>query len=346
MHPLAEEKLPSVDILLSIYGPRMDWFISLLDSIDAQTYKNATLIVANDNPDDDGSYEQLIREHVHQYKVIYYKNLKNLGTTSSFECLTRKASSTYIAYCDQDDIWLPEKLETLVQTAEKSQVDLVCSDMLVIDEQGNRICDSITQLRRKQRFCVTPLLKRQILISNFIYGCAMLIRRRAALGTLPIPRVFYHDWWMAIDAVLRRNIEVINKPLLEYRISGQNQTGFFAGIHSKDDYRDKVVLDRLKKLLVIKERFPNLEVDVELSFYIDYFSDLYKLFLSFNLKNFLFLFYKSFHKYFDYHWRQAVDCVIAIAPEFVCALVFSIIKSYKRIHKMIVRYIYNKSRGG
>lgn len=346
MNHLQAKESPSVDVLLSIYRPRMDWFISLLDSINAQTYKNATLIVANDNPADDSSYEPLIRRHVHRYKVIYYKNPKNLGTTASFENLTRKSSSSYIAYCDQDDIWLPEKLETLVQVAEKSSADLVCSDMFVIDEEGKRICDSITKLRRKQKLCVTPLLKRQILISNFVYGCAMLIRQSTALRALPIPCVFYHDWWMALDVVLKGRLVVVNKPLLEYRIAGQNQTGFFSGIQSKGDYRDKVVLDRLKKLLAVKERFPCCGVDKELDFYIEYFSNLYDLFLSVNLKKFATLLRKSFSGNFDYPWRQSADCVIAIAPESLCKFGFLSIKVYKAIHKMIVGYRFNKSRGG
>ena len=332
------EKFPSVDILLSIYSPRKDWFISLLDSINAQTYENATLIVANDNPEDDISYEQLIRKHVLKYKVIYFKNPKNLGTTASFENLTRKSGSSYIAYCDQDDIWLPEKLKTLVHVAQESHADLVCSDMFIIDENGNRICDSITQLRRKQKLCVTPMLKRQILISNFVYGCAMLIKRSSALRALPIPRVLYHDWWMALDTVFRGRLEVVNQPLLEYRIAGQNQTGFFAGIQSKEDYRDKVVLDRLKKLVAIKERFSGYGVDKELDFYIEYFSNLYKLFFSFNLKKFVVFFHESFSGYFDYPWRHAVDCVLAFFPRFLFKVFLSLIKQHRILRKMSIRY--------
>lgn len=338
MNHLKSKEIPSVDILLSIYRPRIDWFISLLDSINAQTYRNATLIVANDDPADDSSYEPLIRKHAHRYKVIYCKNPKNLGTTVSFENLTKKSSASYIAYCDQDDIWLPEKLETLVQVAEKSNADLVCSDMFVIDGDGKRICDSITQLRRKQRHCVTPLLKRQILISNFVYGCAMLIKRSAALRALPIPHVFYHDWWMALDTVLRGRLEVVNQPLLEYRIAGQNQTGFFSGIQSKGDYRDKVVLDRLKKLEAIKERFPGCRVDEELQFYINYFSNLYELFLHFNLKKFSILLRESFSGYFDYPWRQSVDCVLACLPEISFEVFLSLIKQYKLFRMASVGY--------
>lgn len=125
--PIMDEELPSVDILLSIYRPRMDWFLTLLDSINEQTYDRVTLIVANDAPEDPTDYETVIRNRVTRYPVLYYKNPTNLGTTTSFEELTRKATAYYLAYCDQDDVWLQGKLATLVHVALKSRADLVLS---------------------------------------------------------------------------------------------------------------------------------------------------------------------------------------------------------------------------
>ena len=93
-----------------------------------------------------------------------------------------------------NDIWLPQKLATLVRVALESQADLVCSDMFVIDADGKRFCNSITHLWQKQKLCVTSSLKRQVLISNYVYECAMLIKKPAAIRALPIPPVFYHDW--------------------------------------------------------------------------------------------------------------------------------------------------------
>ena len=337
--PIMDEELPSVDILLSIYRPRMDWFLTLLDSINEQTYDRVTLIVANDAPEDPTDYETVIRSRVTRYPVRYYKNPTNLGTTASFEELTRKSTAYYLAYCDQDDVWLPEKLVTLVHVALMCRADLVCSDMYVIDENGNRICNSITRLRRKQRLHVSATLRRQILTSNFVYGCAMLIKRETALNTLPIPKVFYHDWWMALYVVFFGKLRVVNKSLLEYRIAGQNQTGFCAGIQNKTDYREKLILDRLKKLRAIRDRFKECGVDADLSFYIDYYSDLYGLFNSFHWRKAFSLLRRSFSEYFDYPLRQSADCILALIPDVLFEEVISSTKRYKILRKVIIYHI-------
>lgn len=77
---------------------------------------------------------------------------KTLALMAHFEKLTLQAHGKYIAYCDQDDIWFPQKLSTLQKEIEKSDVKMVCSDMHIIDGRGNQIADSITNVRKHHVF--------------------------------------------------------------------------------------------------------------------------------------------------------------------------------------------------
>lgn len=331
-----ESTLPTVEILLSIYKPRLDWFIAQLDSLNAQTYSNLCIIVANDCPEDPTEYKDVVLSHITRHRVRYFCNSRNLGTTCSFAQLTKFSTAQYLAYCDQDDVWLPNKIEKLVETALVKNADLVCSDMQVIDAEGRLISDSVTSIRSTQNFCTDSRLRREILLTNYVYGCAMLVERETALASLPIPKPFYHDWWMALYVVLsKRRLEVIKVPLLQYRIAGQNQTGFLTGVCSKEEYRENIIRDRLEKIQAIKFRFHGCGVDEFLQFYEEYFFDLLYLFERFNFIIFFSLVKRSCDKKFKRKFRQIADCLIAITPSGMCNLLFFFVKTYKNVRLKI-----------
>ena len=82
------------------------------------------------------------RKHV----FIRHKE-KNTGSDQTFEQLAKDARGSYLAFCDQDDIWEPQKLERLVRAAERSRAVLVYSDMSVIRPGGELQYHSLRQLR-------------------------------------------------------------------------------------------------------------------------------------------------------------------------------------------------------
>lgn len=323
---------PTVDILLSIYKPKYNWFIKQLKSINDQTYKHLRLIIANDCPSDCINYEKIILDLVSAMDVVYYVNEKNLGTTKSFEGLLKKAQSDYVAFCDQDDIWLPEKIETLVKCATKSGSDLVCSDMEVIDRNDTVVFDSISDLRRRQDFDVSDDLKRKILFQNYVYGCAMLIKTDIAKSALPIPSVFYHDWWLAIYTVLNGRVDVVKRPLIKYRIAGQNQTGFLNGISNKSDYYKRVIFDKYLKINEIKKKFTGCGVDGEIYFLYEHYTSLCNLYESKNVLLLFNLMRSCISKYFSGRViREMLDCFFAFMPDVIFKLIIKSCKCTKSL---------------
>ena len=128
---------PRIAILMAVYDPRMDWLREQLLSLNAQTYPNLMLYVRDDCsptvPYED--IQQCVRECITNFPYVMTRNERNLGSNLTFQQLTLEAEGVYFAYCDQDDIWLPEKL-TVLEEISKSGALLVCSCMLLMEKEN------------------------------------------------------------------------------------------------------------------------------------------------------------------------------------------------------------------
>ena len=225
-----------ITIAMAIYHPNLMWFREQLESLNNQTYNNIEIFIYNDSPNDEFEYIKFISKYLNRFPFKYLKGQKNLGSNKAFEFLTNIIESDYIAYCDQDDIWLPEKLEVLVKELEIENADLLCSDMYVIDKNSNIISNSITKIRPHQKFFYGKNLFEYLALHNFVTGCTMLVKSSAAKKAIPFSELYYHDWWLALNIVIDGKIKIIDKPLIKYRIHNTNQSEFLKGIYSVNDY--------------------------------------------------------------------------------------------------------------
>src|SRR5574344_2136916 len=80
-----------------------------LDSIFNQTMVPEEIVVVDDRSTD--STIQILEEYKQKYGLKYYINEQNLGYNKNFEKAITLCQGDYIALCDQDDVWLPEKIE-------------------------------------------------------------------------------------------------------------------------------------------------------------------------------------------------------------------------------------------
>lgn len=157
--------------------------------------------------------------------------IANKGASQNFQFGLTLTSAPYIMLCDQDDVWLPEKLESSlhkVKQAEKysntTTPVLVFSDKQIVDEQLNLICDSYFVLKQisKQWHKRFEQLSQQ----NVASGCTMLFNRALLKRAIPIPNTAYmHDWWLALIASRCGVISLIDKPLIQYRQHQNNTIG-------------------------------------------------------------------------------------------------------------------------
>lgn len=249
MNGCMETDKPLISIVMAVYEPNLQWFKEQLESLEEQTYPNLELVVIDDcSPT--VSFEivkQYVSKYIHSFPYQVERNEKNLGSNLTFEKLTRWAKGKYIAYCDQDDVWLPEKLTVLQSQIEQTGAKLVCSDMYVIDGQGKQIADSITKVRRHHVFKSGEHLSEELLFHNFVTGCTMLMPTELAKQATPFCPYMVHDHYLALYASMFGMIQSLDKSLIHYRIHGGNQTGILAGVTNKKSYCQIRIVEPLKK---------------------------------------------------------------------------------------------------
>jgi glycosyltransferase involved in cell wall biosynthesis len=222
-----------VDILLATYNGAA-YLQAQLDSLAAQTYANFRLLVS-----DDGSTEatvEIIQEFAKRREagqVVWVRNPHpGRGPACNFEVLMKASSAQgaarWVMFCDQDDVWLPCKIERLAQAMaqlERSGETVPClahSDLCVVDAHLRTIAPSFA---RQQRIDAASMRLSELLSINCVTGCALMLNRALLALALPLPAgVVMHDWWCALLSCQGRR-HFVPEPLVLYRQHGANQVG-------------------------------------------------------------------------------------------------------------------------
>ncbi|MBQ8432689.1 MAG: glycosyltransferase [Clostridia bacterium] len=256
---------PTIAILLATYDPREDWLVELLQSLNAQTYPSLKLYVRDDASPNYPleRLEALLKKHVTAFPFVLHRNANNLGSNGTFGALVEDCQEPYVAFCDQDDIWLPNKLENTLGLLLSSPLHplLVCTNVRVMDGDGVEIAPRMEAHRRRHTFLRGTRLAPALIHRNFAMGCTMVMERRVALDCLPFPAAVVHDHYLAFCAATRGAIDYLEEPQMRYRVYGGNQTGVMAGITSKEAYyqrRIAVFEQRLQALTAVTNDLPAL----------------------------------------------------------------------------------------
>jgi glycosyltransferase involved in cell wall biosynthesis len=221
--PAAAGAGPLVAVCMATYNPPWTLFRSQVRSLQEQTHRNWVCLV-----NDDGSGEELygrIRTLLAaDPRFVVRRNDRNVGFFHNFEqCLAAvPASAAFVALADQDDVWNPDKLASLL-AAFDADTQLVYSDMRVVRPDGRVLADSFWKSRRNNWTNFPSLL-----MANTVTGAASMFRRSLLADALPFPPRFghmYHDHWLAALALARGRIGYVARPLYDYVQHGGNVIG-------------------------------------------------------------------------------------------------------------------------
>lgn len=211
-------KLPLISIAMATYNGER-FLREQLDSILGQTYLNLEIIICDDNSTD--STQDILLEYANSdHRIKVFRNNTNIGLVKNFEQTLSLCTGAYIALADQDDIWLPAKVEILLSKI--SNFALIHSDARLIDVNNTVFAQSYSHYSKKD------LHKDFIdyLLGNNATGCTMLFQAKLLDVCLPIPEtVFVHDWWIALHAYKYGGITYFNDSLIDYRQHENNQIG-------------------------------------------------------------------------------------------------------------------------
>ena len=239
-------KNSTVAILLATYNPPESWLCELLDSLNAQSYPHLHLYVRDDASTSitPTRLEVLLREHITRFPYTLFQNERNLGSNATFSALVTDCHEPYVAFCDQDDVWLPKKIENTLELLWKSPLApvMVCTNVRVIDNEGNELAPTITEHRRRHVLLRGNNLTPTLIHRNFALGCTMVMKRERLLTYLPFPKEAVHDHYIAFRASTEGAIDYLDEPQMLYRVYGQNQTEVMAGVATKEDYFNRRIL--------------------------------------------------------------------------------------------------------
>ncbi|HET8723403.1 MAG TPA: glycosyltransferase family 2 protein [Anaeromyxobacteraceae bacterium] len=189
-----------------------------LDSLLAQTLPPLE-IVAVDDASTDGTLSILEAYAARDPRVRVFPSASNQGYVRNFVRGLGLARGAFVAPCDQDDVWLPRKLEVL-----RSRIGghpAAYSDSELVDEELRPLGRRMSQVKR-QVDVADPLM---FAVGQGAPGHSMLVRRELVQACLPFPDVLPHDYWMAFQAAGRGGLLYVPEPLVLYRQHGGNAIG-------------------------------------------------------------------------------------------------------------------------
>ncbi len=226
-----------ITILLATYNGA-DFLPEQLASLQRQTHRDWRLLVRDDGSTD-GTPDVLARAAAEDCRIeCVTDTLGRLGVIGNFGALIERAvraGAEAVAFCDQDDVWHPEKLAALHTALNQSegpadQPRIACCDLAVVDHVGHPRASSFWQLNRTSPPKQSPLAS--LLLKNFAPGCSMLLNRAALELCHPLPSgIVMHDWWAMLVAASVGRILAVPTPLVDYRQHGSNTIGATTLLH-------------------------------------------------------------------------------------------------------------------
>ena len=242
-----------VAILISTYNGEK-YLKEQLDSLLNQTYKNIDIYIRDDNSKD--TTIKIIQDYMKNKSNIKLIKGKNLGFVRSFfELLKNAEEADYYAYCDQDDVWMEDKIQRAVDSLSKldeNKPNLYFSNSDYYDGEMNFVAHG--DPKKVYNF-------RNSLVECVSQGMTMCINKKARdyiVDNIPQNCVF-HDWWTYMICAGMGNIFYDEKPLVKYRRHTKSVTAEGKNFIELQMWRIRKFLktDELKK---IKKQLIEFEV--------------------------------------------------------------------------------------
>ena len=280
--------MKKVEILLATFNGE-PYLSEQLDSILSQDTQNWHLTAS-----DDGSSDRTV-EILDAYAQTYPEKITRVVSGRQFHnakdhffWLMEQCGGDYIQFCDQDDVWHPDKLRLLQEAMEEAEAVygadmplLVFSDQAVVDKNLKLIAPSLMVFQQQDP---RALDYRNLLYQNVVSGCAMAVNRplaKLAAGCTDTQQVIMHDWWLALTAARFGKMVYVDRATIDYRQHGNNSVGakdvrspaflIYKLLHLRE-FR-KAVFPRKQQALCFLESYRQDLSDEEIAYLLEFGAD-------------------------------------------------------------------------
>ena len=207
-----------ISVCMAVYNG-MPYIVDQIESILPQLSPDDELILSDDGSDD-GTLQWV--EGLGDARIKVFSNDGRKGPVGNFENAILASSGDYIFLCDQDDVWVSNKVSVMVGALKECV--LVVSDCTIVDKDGVVIGDSFFRSRGSGPGLVNNLWR------NSYLGCCMAFRRELIDFALPFPGgIHMHDWWLGLCAELLGRVDFLERKLIMYRRHGANASETWNG---------------------------------------------------------------------------------------------------------------------
>lgn len=225
---------------------------ALLQSLFAQSRQDFRIVVGDDVSTD--RTVPIVEDYGRAFpgRIEMHRFDRRIGPSANFSRLLARIDADFILLSDQDDVWLPRKIEMTVdrlialETSHGAQMPaLVHTDLCVVDRELATLHPSAARyLRIDFSRSTVPAL----LFANRASGCSIGINRALAGRALPVPTAaVMHDHWLALTAAAIGRVSYIDQATLLYRQHEANAIG-------ADGWTMRSILQRIRQTLLGKAK--------------------------------------------------------------------------------------------
>ena len=168
------------------------------------------LVISVDPSLDDTA--DIARRFSEKSPLVKYIDGPGRGVQANFEHALNACQGDYIFLCDQDDVWMPNKVEEVMKALEVDSAELVLHDAMVVDEGLKQLHASFFEQRGSKQGVWQNILK------NSFMGCCMAFKKELLQTALPFPvKIPMHDQWLGLMATQQGTVSFLPQQLIKYR---------------------------------------------------------------------------------------------------------------------------------
>ena len=209
---------------------------------------------------DDGSTDQtieIVRQYMKTDSRIQLFDGPHAGHIKNFEYAISKCSGEIIILSDQDDIWLPGKIDAIIERFKNGKKHLVVHNMYRCNDH------QIDNMQYGDTYFSTIRIRSGVMpniIHSFYFGCCMAFDSFIREIILPFPSGLHvHDQWIGLIGEYLKAVEIINEPYLIHREHDSNLT------YRKSIY--KAISSRIKLLTIFLITLVNKRNQIKMARY-------------------------------------------------------------------------------